>query len=141
MYNVLQPIVDLTKANIETFSRFANSREVTELAPSVRHRPNAGQRPWSGDRLGSDRLTGRCARAFAVLVVTVGILVGLSVAPLARSASAAVSQLQTDVNALKTAGNVGVLAETRVNGVFTAARAGSPARYHSSRAGRSLQDG
>jgi len=32
MYNVLQPIVDLTKANIETFSRFATSREVTELA-------------------------------------------------------------------------------------------------------------
>jgi hypothetical protein len=32
MYNVLQPVVDLTKANMETFSRFANSREVTELA-------------------------------------------------------------------------------------------------------------
>jgi division protein CdvB (Snf7/Vps24/ESCRT-III family) len=32
MYNLLQPVVDLTKANIETFSRFANSREVTELA-------------------------------------------------------------------------------------------------------------
>ena len=31
MYNLLQPVVDLTKANIETFSRFANSREVTEL--------------------------------------------------------------------------------------------------------------
>ncbi len=31
MYNVLQPVVDLTKANIETFSRFATSREVTEL--------------------------------------------------------------------------------------------------------------
>ncbi len=31
MYNVLQPIVDLTNANIETLSRFANSREVTEL--------------------------------------------------------------------------------------------------------------
>ena len=32
MYNMLQSVVDLTKANIETFSRFANSREVTELA-------------------------------------------------------------------------------------------------------------
>ena len=32
MYNLLQPVVDLTKANIETFSRFASSREVTELA-------------------------------------------------------------------------------------------------------------
>jgi hypothetical protein len=32
MYNLLQPVVDLTKANIETFARFANSREVTELA-------------------------------------------------------------------------------------------------------------
>ena len=32
MYNVLQPVVDLTNANIETLSRFANSREVTELA-------------------------------------------------------------------------------------------------------------
>jgi hypothetical protein len=32
MYNLLQPIVDLTKANLETFSRFANSREVTDLA-------------------------------------------------------------------------------------------------------------
>jgi hypothetical protein len=31
MYNLLQPVVDLTKANIETFSRFANSHEVTEL--------------------------------------------------------------------------------------------------------------
>jgi len=31
MYNILQPVVDLTKANIETLSRFANSREVTEL--------------------------------------------------------------------------------------------------------------
>ena len=29
MYNVLQPVVDLTNANIETLSRFANSREVT----------------------------------------------------------------------------------------------------------------
>jgi hypothetical protein len=27
-----QPVVDLTKANIETFSRFATSREVTDLA-------------------------------------------------------------------------------------------------------------
>jgi hypothetical protein len=33
MYNLLQPVVDFTKANIETFSRFANSREVTELVP------------------------------------------------------------------------------------------------------------
>jgi hypothetical protein len=32
MYNLLQPVVDLTKANIETFARFTNSREVTELA-------------------------------------------------------------------------------------------------------------
>src|SRR5882724_6353111 len=32
MYNLLQPVVDLTKANIETFSRFTNSREVTDLA-------------------------------------------------------------------------------------------------------------
>ena len=32
MYNLLQPVVDLAKANLETFSRFANSREVTELA-------------------------------------------------------------------------------------------------------------
>jgi division protein CdvB (Snf7/Vps24/ESCRT-III family) len=32
MYNMLQPVVDLTNANIETLSRFANSREVTELA-------------------------------------------------------------------------------------------------------------
>jgi hypothetical protein len=32
MYNILQPVVDLTNANIETLSRFANSREVTELA-------------------------------------------------------------------------------------------------------------
>jgi len=31
MYNVLQPVVDLTKANIETLSRFATSREVTDL--------------------------------------------------------------------------------------------------------------
>jgi hypothetical protein len=32
MYNILKPVVDLTNANIETLSRFANSREVTELA-------------------------------------------------------------------------------------------------------------
>jgi len=32
MYNLLQPVVDLTKANIENFSRFATSREVTEVA-------------------------------------------------------------------------------------------------------------
>ena len=32
MYNLLQSVVDLTKANIETFARFANSREVTEVA-------------------------------------------------------------------------------------------------------------
>jgi hypothetical protein len=32
MYNVVQPIVDFTNSNIETLSRFANSREVTELA-------------------------------------------------------------------------------------------------------------
>jgi hypothetical protein len=32
MYNLLQPVVDLTKANVETFSCFANSRDVTELA-------------------------------------------------------------------------------------------------------------
>jgi hypothetical protein len=31
MYNILQSLVDLTKANVETLSRFANSREVTEL--------------------------------------------------------------------------------------------------------------
>ena len=31
MYNLLQPVVDLTKANIESFSRFATSREVTEV--------------------------------------------------------------------------------------------------------------
>jgi division protein CdvB (Snf7/Vps24/ESCRT-III family) len=31
MYNVLQPVVDFTNANVETFSRFANSREVTDL--------------------------------------------------------------------------------------------------------------
>lgn len=32
MYNILQPYVNLMNANIETFSRFANSREVTDLA-------------------------------------------------------------------------------------------------------------
>jgi hypothetical protein len=32
MYNLLQPVVDLTKANIETFAHFATSREVTEVA-------------------------------------------------------------------------------------------------------------
>jgi hypothetical protein len=32
MYNLLQPVVDLTKANIENFSRFATSREATEVA-------------------------------------------------------------------------------------------------------------
>jgi division protein CdvB (Snf7/Vps24/ESCRT-III family) len=32
MYNILQPVVNLTNANIETLSRFANSRDVTELA-------------------------------------------------------------------------------------------------------------
>jgi hypothetical protein len=32
MYNLFQPVVNLAKANLETFSRFANSREVTELA-------------------------------------------------------------------------------------------------------------
>lgn len=32
MHNVLEPVVHLTNANIETLSRFANSREVTELA-------------------------------------------------------------------------------------------------------------
>ena len=32
MYNIFKPVVDLTNANIETLSRFANSREVTELA-------------------------------------------------------------------------------------------------------------
>jgi hypothetical protein len=32
MYNLLQPVVDLTKANIDNFSRFATSREVTEVA-------------------------------------------------------------------------------------------------------------
>ena len=32
MYNLLQPVTQLTNANIEALSRFANSREVTELA-------------------------------------------------------------------------------------------------------------
>jgi hypothetical protein len=32
MHNLLQPVTQLTNANIETLSRFANSREVTELA-------------------------------------------------------------------------------------------------------------
>jgi hypothetical protein len=32
MYNVLQPYVNLMNANLETFSRFANAREVTDLA-------------------------------------------------------------------------------------------------------------
>jgi hypothetical protein len=32
MYNIAQPVVDFTNANIETFTRFVNSREVTELA-------------------------------------------------------------------------------------------------------------
>jgi len=31
MYNLLQPVTQLTNANIEALSRFANSREVTEL--------------------------------------------------------------------------------------------------------------
>jgi hypothetical protein len=31
MYNVLQPAVDFTNTNLETFSRFANSHEVTDL--------------------------------------------------------------------------------------------------------------
>jgi hypothetical protein len=31
MYNVLQPLVQLTNANLETLSRFANSREVIDL--------------------------------------------------------------------------------------------------------------
>ena len=31
MYNPLQPLVQLTNANIETLSRFANSREVIDL--------------------------------------------------------------------------------------------------------------
>jgi hypothetical protein len=31
MYNLLQPLVQLTNANIETLSRFANSREVIDL--------------------------------------------------------------------------------------------------------------
>ena len=31
MYNVLQPVADFTNAYVETFSRFANSREVTDL--------------------------------------------------------------------------------------------------------------
>jgi hypothetical protein len=34
MYNVVQPFVNLTNANIETFSRFANSREINDLAKS-----------------------------------------------------------------------------------------------------------
>jgi hypothetical protein len=32
MYNILQPYVNLMNASIETFSRFANAREVTDLA-------------------------------------------------------------------------------------------------------------
>ena len=32
MNNILQPYVNLTNANIETFLRFANSREITDLA-------------------------------------------------------------------------------------------------------------
>jgi hypothetical protein len=32
MYNLLQPVTQFTNANIETLSRFANSREVTEPA-------------------------------------------------------------------------------------------------------------
>jgi len=31
MYNILQPYVNLTNANIETFSRFMNAREITDL--------------------------------------------------------------------------------------------------------------
>jgi hypothetical protein len=31
MYNLLQPLVQLTNANIETLSRFANSREIIDL--------------------------------------------------------------------------------------------------------------
>jgi division protein CdvB (Snf7/Vps24/ESCRT-III family) len=39
MYNLLQPVVNLTRANIETLSRFSTSREVTELAKesSIKH--------------------------------------------------------------------------------------------------------
>lgn len=32
MYNIFQPYVNLANANIETFSRFANAREVTDFA-------------------------------------------------------------------------------------------------------------
>jgi hypothetical protein len=32
MYNIFQPYVNLMNANIETFSRFANTREVTDVA-------------------------------------------------------------------------------------------------------------
>jgi hypothetical protein len=31
MYNLIQPLVQLTNANIETLSRFANSREIIDL--------------------------------------------------------------------------------------------------------------
>jgi hypothetical protein len=31
MYNLLQPLVQLTNANVETLSRFANSREIIDL--------------------------------------------------------------------------------------------------------------
>jgi len=31
MYNILQPYVNLTNANLETFSRFMNAREITDL--------------------------------------------------------------------------------------------------------------
>jgi D-alanyl-D-alanine carboxypeptidase len=70
------------------------------------------------------RLRGQSGRALSVLVVAVGLVGGSCAAPFAASASASVTQLQADVNALKTAGNVGVLAEVRDHGVVTAARAG-----------------
>lgn len=31
MYNILQPYVNLTNANVEAFSRFINAREITDL--------------------------------------------------------------------------------------------------------------
>jgi D-alanyl-D-alanine carboxypeptidase len=74
--------------------------------------------------LGKARLSGQKGRAFSVLVVTVGMMIGSFAAPLMTPASAAISKLQTDVNALQAAGNTGVLAEIRDHGTVTDARAG-----------------
>ena len=64
MDNVVQPFVNLTQANIDTFTRFAQSKEVTELArDSLNETVGAFQR--TAERLTQSKAFAEWTRAWA----------------------------------------------------------------------------